>query len=562
MNGAATLRDTITQEYLPATEWADPRNIAQRLAVVVRRYAAFLDRTPTLVDLSEPLIGDWVRRLRVEGLSDCTIHDYVSRLRAFWGWCHQEGLIDRPPRLASVRDFSRRPRAWRLRELNAILAAAQKTAGDFDGVPAGPWWEALHYLAWDTGEARQTLLTLRWDWLHRQTGVLVVPVAARWSGRYEVAHRLAPETLERLDRIAEPRRALVFPFPFSTAAFYREYTRLLQRAKVRTGRGVTALKRLDLPFAGRQRTTTTRRLVPQSPDHCRTLAQFVEWYLSCRSLAPIYANQLRARARKLEEFTAEKAIADVLTEPNVNAFLASLGGFAAATLRGYRNDLLTLWAAAADENLVADPRRRRIRTIRVPATLIECYTLDEARALLAAAGTMRRNYPHGVSRADYWTAAIRLAWETGLRRGDLFAFTMTNVDPAGRWRLIQHKTGRLATGRLRTATLAALLHIGDEKPCAWPLRIEQFSRQFRRLRDAAGVTRGSWKWLRRSSGSYVEAAQVGAGHRHLGHSSQGVFAKHYDARLDPAAAVLPPPLDADEPLTRSPEVGGRGCSLA
>ena len=59
MNGAATLRDTITQEYLPATEWADPRNIAQRLAVVVRRYAAFLDRTPTLVDLRTITPGDY-----------------------------------------------------------------------------------------------------------------------------------------------------------------------------------------------------------------------------------------------------------------------------------------------------------------------------------------------------------------------------------------------------------------------------------------------------------------------------------------------------------------------
>lgn len=539
------LHELLDGEYIPEGSWSNPHNIRQRLARVFARLEDYLGEAPTLNDLNERVIALWVRDLLVGGLSPATVHDYVSRIRAFWTWCHKQGLVDRPPRLGSIRDFSRRPRAWTAKEVEKIVSACREVSGELEGVPAGPWWEALHFLAWDTGEPRATLLRMRWDWFDADARTLVVPAEFRWSGLFEVAHYLEGETIERLRAIRKPARDLILPYPHSKPTFYREHGLLMAKAGIRVNRKETALRRLDEAFASRRAFSQKRPAGPSSPEQCGTFVDFAEWYVSCRSISRIYANQLRTRANKLQAFTGRKTIAEVLTEQNVNAFLASIEHHKPATIRGYRVDLLTLWGAAADENLVKYPRRRRIRRARVPQQVIDCYTVAEAEAILEAAVRLEGAYPSGVMRRDYWNAAVRLAWDSGLRRGDIWAFRLQNVDPAGNWRCVQHKTGKLAAGRIHPSTRAALAAIGTDQPCEWPLPVEQFSREFRRLRDLAGVTRGTWKWFRRSSGSYVEAQQAGAGHRHLGHATESIFTTHYDARLAERSVVQPPELATD-----------------
>ena len=122
-------------------------------------------------------------------------------------------------------------------------------------------------------------------------------------------------------------------------------------------------------------------------------------------------------------------------------------------------------------------------------------------------------------------------WQHGL--------DLATVTPERYWRQVQHKTGGIASGRLHGSTIDALQRLGTDPPCAWPRRSEAFCRQFARLVAAAGVRPGTFRWLRRSSGSYVEAEHPGQGHRHLGHSSPEVFRRHYDARLGEAPACPP-----------------------
>lgn len=124
-------------------------------------------------------------------------------------------------------------------------------------------------------------------------------------------------------------------------------------------------------------------------------------------------------------------------------------------------------------------------------------------------------------------------WQHGL--------DLATVTPERYWRQVQHKTGKIATGRLHESTLAALRATKQERPVHWPCHRNAFQAAFRVLQRRAGVTRGTFRWLRRSSGSYVEAENPGQGHRHLGHSSPEVFRRHYDARLG-EAPVCPPEL--------------------
>lgn len=272
-----------------------------------------------------------------------------------------------------------------------------------------------------------------------------------------------------------------------------------------------------------------------------TLSGFATRRMLSRDVCPMYRATVISRAGALEKHAHESAIDRVLREPVVNGFLASLT-VSPYTVKGYRGDILGLWNAAADEDLVPYPVSRRIRRPRTPELLIDCYTLDEARTLLAHAKTLRGCYPNGVSRRSYWAAAIHLAWNAGFRRGDCFRFRREAVRPDGSLRLVQHKTGQVVAVTLRPSTLAALDAIQLAVPLEWSLSLCRFGRHFRRLQRDAGVGRGTFKWLRRASGSYVEAQQPGAGHKHLGHADANTFKRHYDAQLGGAALPLPPEL--------------------
>lgn len=274
-----------------------------------------------------------------------------------------------------------------------------------------------------------------------------------------------------------------------------------------------------------------------------TLREFAQQYALRRAVCAQYAASLEQRARALQNHVGRDDLAACLVEDSVSRFLACLAErYAPVTVRGYRVDLLTLWGAAADEGLVAYPRRRLIRPARVPQQIIECFTLDEGRALLGSAKKLRRRYPNGVRASDYWQAVIRLAWDSGLRRSDCWRFRLAYVSAEGRWRCVQHKTGSVASGSLHGRTVDALRRLGDDPPCRWFRRPEAFCRQFSRLVQASGVRNGTFKWLRRSSGSHVEALAPGMGAKHLGHTNQQTFARHYDAQLAAADRPQPPEL--------------------
>lgn len=273
-----------------------------------------------------------------------------------------------------------------------------------------------------------------------------------------------------------------------------------------------------------------------------TLLAVAVRYIESTPLCADYATRLKKRAIALQCHCGADDLESLLTEPNVNKFLCSLSGLSPRTIRSYREDCLTLWNFAADLDLVRYPIARRIRRDELPELLIECFSVDEARALLNYARNLWGVYPNGVPRKLYWPAAILLDWDTGFRRGDLWRFNMDAVRPDNTLRIIQHKTRQLAEVQLRASTIEALDAIGKRQPLAWTLTQGFFGRHFKKIVNGSGVKRGTFKWLRRASGSYVEAQQPGAGHKHLGHKTPGIFTKHYDARLGGYNLPQPPEL--------------------
>lgn len=269
------------------------------------------------------------------------------------------------------------------------------------------------------------------------------------------------------------------------------------------------------------------------------LTSFVEQYLNARPVSTGYSRTLRKRAAKLEKFAGRAELAAVFNEATINSFLASLNCLSPYTKNKYRADFLALWRAAADEDRVPYPQPRRIRRERTVAQVIECYLEHEARALVVAAEHLAGAYPSGVARRQYWPAIIRAAWDSGLRRGDLWKLKASTIRKDRTAVIVQSKTGQAIVCRFHPSTVKAIQRASGS--LEWGLCEWCFGVHFQEIVTLSGISRGTFRWLRRGSGSRIDADHPGRGHNHLG-NTRGVFERHYDAKLSNGSKPMPPEL--------------------
>jgi site-specific recombinase XerD len=259
-------------------------------------------------------------------------------------------------------------------------------------------------------------------------------------------------------------------------------------------------------------------------------------------------HQYRIAADLFERWAGGAVRLKDLDEKRVSEWLRELAASRApSTVRAKRTHLLTLWRAAADESR-CEPPIRRIRSIRVPFTPVEAWDADEARRILDACTTLNRRHRCGLPRGEWWSLAVRVAWDTSLRRGDQLRLPVSAVRDDGSMMLVQSKTGRSVMVQLNPDTLSLLRASLDKCPrdlvTPWPSSEETFSKQFRLIVHRARVRPGTWKWLRRSGVTDVEAQWPGEGSKQAGHApGSRVTAVHYlDMSKCGQRRVFPRPL--------------------
>jgi integrase len=263
-------------------------------------------------------------------------------------------------------------------------------------------------------------------------------------------------------------------------------------------------------------------------------------YFACRDCCTGYRRGFEQVVRSLVAFARRDDVA-ALDVATVNAWLATIHR-SAATRRNYRNTILALWAWLAREGMAPPPAPEKIRRPQVRVGVPQCWTVEEVRQLLSVARRLAGALPNGVAQAAYWWAAIRLAWETGLRRSDVWRVSMDDV-VRDLLVVVSAKSGQRTVHQLTAATVQSLQVIARPWPLLWPYRPNRFGLHFERIVQAAGIRRGTFKWLRRSSGSYVAANHgEAAGAQHLGHTSLATFRRYYDARLVGRSRPMPPEL--------------------
>jgi integrase len=149
-----------------------------------------------------------------------------------------------------------------------------------------------------------------------------------------------------------------------------------------------------------------------------------------------------------------------------------------------------------------------------------------------------------------WRVRIAAAYYTGLNIVDLERVERRHIiDGVLRWR--RQKTGKLVVVAIPLWLLDLLPE--DGPICPWDKTGEYMRRQFRAIVASAGL-RGTFKTLRKTSGTIVESLHPGCGHLHLGNSRQ-VFELHY---MDPERSLVPlsmsslSPTAINEPIEPKP----------
>jgi integrase len=178
----------------------------------------------------------------------------------------------------------------------------------------------------------------------------------------------------------------------------------------------------------------------------------------------------------------------------------------------------------------------RIRGVRCPPLQPEAWTPGEVEKLIADGC---RGMPY--DSLWRWQLCIALAYYTGLDRCDIEKLERRHFGPDGAVFYNRSKTGGEPTSGIPVELLA---FIDSRCPGKGPiLRMgigpEWFRKIFAKIVERAGL-HGTFKKLRKSSGSLVEKSQPGKGHKHLG-NSRAIFEKHYEARrMTRGDATLPP----------------------
>ena len=279
-------------------------------------------------------------------------------------------------------------------------------------------------------------------------------------------------------------------------------------------------------------------------------------YVLEKKLSIGHEKNLSRTVQRFADFAGDLELSE-LTPTIVNKWLIHCEdqGWSSTTIKNMRSELLSIWRHAADADECDDFKSRRIRKITPVVRCPMAWTAREVESLLEIVKAMRGEFSFGVAHRLYFEATIRAAYDTGLRRGDLFGLSVDAIDPASLTvRTMQRKTQSEHVSKLTTESFMALKRLSEHEealgldhyqtPLQWPSKShQQLYDAWKALRTIAGIRKdGAFQMTRRTAATQVELNQPGAATQFLGHQTPDLARKHYidKSQLNP---IQPPKLE-------------------
>lgn len=278
------------------------------------------------------------------------------------------------------------------------------------------------------------------------------------------------------------------------------------------------------------------------------LSDFVESYALSHDIRPSTVEQYRVTASVMNHLLGYPVEVAQLSDDLVNRFLRDYSAQAKPhTVASKRRQILALWRAAYEAGYCDSPRK--IRAVRLPETRRDIWGAGEVRKLAEACQQVKGRLPVSeIATGLALAALVRAAWDTGMRRSDIFRLERVHAENDGWLEIVQKKTGRLVLCRLSTETRKLILSTFDDwappRTLIWPggpAVARRLSLMVADIAEDIGLSCDGkpFKKLRRSSITAVEQAAPGTGYLQAGHTSSQTTIRFY---LNPAIAQMARPM--------------------
>lgn len=245
-------------------------------------------------------------------------------------------------------------------------------------------------------------------------------------------------------------------------------------------------------------------------------------------------------AKRLKSITDLMDNAGITTN-NINAerlnlLLASLQGkFSTQTLITKRRMLLCLWRHGVSSGLVKPSVSLQVIKIRMKRKPVKAYSRDQVTRAYRNLQEKSENFfgkfrKSKCSRKLWLMAWYRVAYETGIRAGDIYALRDIDVTTAG-IAITMRKTGMPAVRKLQPQTLALIDELLELSPdgtvFSWAIGYSMACTWTGKAFKQLGLKHGHTQWLRRSAATHIEQDKPGMASRFLGHANPMMAERHY-----------------------------------
>jgi integrase len=217
-------------------------------------------------------------------------------------------------------------------------------------------------------------------------------------------------------------------------------------------------------------------------------------------------------------------------------FIASLerntAEYSPRYIKNHRANLLTILRFAADRLNIPEIPARHVRRVKVPPPDPWAWSDDELARLVQAASSIGGNLPfrRRCTRSLYSLALIGAAYDTGLRRGNLFSLKHEQIAFDGIIRVRHHKTGQPHTCQLSPHVANLVRSIPYERPLNWTASSAEYSSLWRELCAIAGIRYGLTQQVRRTAATCVWEDEPAVVQRFLGHLTSDMWRFYVDVK--------------------------------
>jgi len=200
----------------------------RQFEVTIQNFYDFLEKRPTIRDLTSDNVQDAMHWMISRGRSIPTANKLRANLLALWRFEAREGRLKKWPNVPKLIEPDRIPTAWSADQLHQLFSAIGQAPGTICGIPARLWWLSLHSVLWDTGERIGAVLSSTWGDVDIHGGTVIFRAQHRKFKKRDRCHPLHAHTLALLRSIEFPSRNLVCPSDCHYSTLLKRYKGILR----------------------------------------------------------------------------------------------------------------------------------------------------------------------------------------------------------------------------------------------------------------------------------------------------------------------------------------------